>query len=242
MSDLIREIDEELRTERVVATLTRWQPVIIGVGVAALLGVGGYNYYRKHEQQAREAAGARYQSALDLAKLAGADPAKAKIAEAALLSVAKNAPAGYKMLALLRAAALTSAAEAEAGVKDYDGLAKNAALSPLYQDVARLRAALLRLDVADLSEMRQRLEPLTAATSPFRNLAREILAIAAFKAGDFKIAGDNLEAIIIDPTADASMRARAEQLSALIRAGTLPAAAGQAAVAPAAPNVTTPPK
>ncbi|MBV1708153.1 MAG: tetratricopeptide repeat protein [Hyphomicrobiales bacterium] len=242
MSDLIREIDEELRTERVVATLTRWQPVIIGVGIAALLGVGGFNYYQKHQQQAREAAGLRYQSALDLARIAGTDPAKAKVAEAALLGVAKDAPAGYKMLALLRAAALTSALTPQAGVKDYDGLSKNAALSPLYQDVARLRAAMLRLDSADLKEMRQRLEPLIGAASPFRNLAREILAIAAFKAGNFKLAGDNLEAIIVDPHADASMRARAGQLSALIRSGALPDASGAAAVAPAAPAVTTPPK
>ena len=242
MSDIIREIDEELRTERVVATLTRWQPLIIGVGIAALLGVGSYNYYQKHQQQAREAAGARYQSALDLAKLAGQDPAKAKAAEAALLSVAKDAPAGYKMLALLRAAALTGATNPEAGVKDYDGLAHNAALSPLYQDIARLRAALLRLDGAELKEMRQRLEPLSAAKAPFHNLAREILAIAAFKAGDFKTAGDNLEAIIVDPHAEASMRTRAEQLSALIRAGSLPAAGKDSGITPATSSVTTPPK
>lgn len=240
MSDLIREIDEELRTERLVATFNRWQPLIIGVGIAALAAVGGYNYYQKHQQQQREIAGARYQGALDLARLAGDDPAKAKAAEAALLSLAKAAPAGYKMLALLRAAALSGAVNAEAGVKDYDGLAHNAALSPLYQDMARLRAAMLRLDHADIAEMRQRIGPLIGPKAPFSNFAHEVLAIAAFKVGDFKTAGDNLEAIIVDPAAAPSMRARAEQLSALIRGGALPGAGD--GITPARGTATTLPK
>ena len=242
MSDLIREIDEELRNERLVAAFSRWQPVIIGVGLAALAAVGGYNYYQKHQQQQREEAGARYQGALDLANLASNDPTKANAAEAALLNVAKDAPKGYKMLALLRAAALSGAIDAAAGVKDYDGLAHNAALSPLYQDVARLRAALLRLDDANITEMRQRLEPLIGPEAPFRNFGREVLAIAAFKAGDFRTAGDNLEAIIVDPKAAPSMRARAEQFSALIRAGALPGAAGAGSITPAPAAVTSLPK
>lgn len=244
MSDLIREIDEELRQERMMEVLNRWQPAIIGVAIAALAAIGGYNYYQKHEQQLREQAGVRYQVGLDQAKLAGVDPAKAQAAEAALTGVAKDAPAGYKALALLRAAALSGAVNAAAGVKDFDALTHNPALPPLYQNLASLRAALLRLDHADLKEMHQRLDALSRPGAPFRNFARELLAIAALKAGDLKSAGEALEAIIIDPQADPTMRARAEQLSALIRSGPLPStgAASNGQISPAPATVAPFPK
>ena len=84
-------------------------------------------------------------------------------------------------------------------MKDYDALAADATIGPVLQDVARFRAALLRLDAADPKEMDERLAPLTRTAGPFRNSARELLALSALKADDFTAAGNWLDMIVADP-------------------------------------------
>ena len=75
----------------------------------------------------------------------------------------------------------------------------NATIGPILQNVARYRAALLRLDSADSKEMDQRLAPLTKSANPFRNSARELLALSALKANDYTAAGNWLDMIVADP-------------------------------------------
>jgi hypothetical protein len=58
---------------------------------------------------------------------------------------------------------------------------------------------------------------MTAGDNPFRFSAREALALAALKHDDFETAGRQLDTIVVDPQAPASMRQRAEALLALVR-------------------------
>jgi hypothetical protein len=58
---------------------------------------------------------------------------------------------------------------------------------------------------------------MTASDNPFRFSAREALALAALKHDDFDAAGRQLDAIVVDPQAPASMRQRAEALLAVVR-------------------------
>ncbi len=60
----------------------------------------------------------------------------------------------------------------------------DASVGAIGQDVARVRAALLLVDTAPLAEMVQRMQPLADGTGPMRHSARQILALAQFKAGD----------------------------------------------------------
>ena len=66
-----------------------------------------------------------------------------------------------RLLARFRVAATTAAKDPALAVKEYDALAADATIGPVLQDVARFRAALLRLDAADPKEMDERLAPLT---------------------------------------------------------------------------------
>jgi hypothetical protein len=86
------------------------------------------------------------------------------------------------------------------------------------QDVARLRAAMLRIDQADGAELKRRLEPLAQTGAPFRNSARELLAYAALKAQDYEAAGRWLDQIVVDLQAPAGLRQRAETLLGLVAA------------------------
>ena len=168
-----------------------------------------YDHYRT--KQAEEV-GAKYEAALALAR-----DGKSAEAEGALEQIARSGPKGYAVLARLREAAEYSSSDPAAAVKAYEAIAADGTIDPLFQNVARVRAALLRLDQADEKEIESRLAPMTANDNPFRFSAREALALAALKHDDFDAAGRQLDAIVVDPQAPAQMRQRAEALLAVVR-------------------------
>jgi len=79
-----------------------------------------------------------------------------------------------------------------------------------------VRAGFLLVDTMPYSELRARLEPLTAADRPFRHSAREILALSAWKAGDIAEARRWTEMMVADPQTPSGTRSRAELLGELI--------------------------
>jgi hypothetical protein len=212
MSDIFREVDEDVRRDQAAQIWARYQNLFIGLAVLVIAATAGWRFYDHYRTKQAEEAGAKYEAALALAR-----DGKAAEAEGAFEQIAKTGPKGYATLARLREAAEYSGSDPAAAVKAYDAIAADGTIDPLFQDLARLRAALLRLDEADEKEIETRLAPMTASDNPFRFSAREALALAALKHDDFDAAGRQLDAIVVDPQAPASMRQRAEALLAVVR-------------------------
>jgi hypothetical protein len=213
MSDIFREVDEEVRRDQAARIWGRYQNLFIGLAVLVIAATAGWRFYDHYRTKQAEEAGAKYQAALALAR-----EGKAAEAEGALERIAKGGPKGYALLARLREAAELSGSDPAAAVKAYDAIAADGTIDPLFQNLARLRAALLRLDEADGKEIEGRLGPMTANDNPFRFSAREALALAALKHDDFDAAGRQLDTIVVDPQAPGAMRQRAEALLAVVRA------------------------
>jgi hypothetical protein len=214
MSDIFREVDEEVRRDQAAQVWARYQNVFIAVAVLIVAATAGWRLYDHYRTTQAAEAGAKYEAALALAR-----EGKAAEAEGAFERIARTGPKGYAVLARLRAAAELGGTDPAAAVKAYDTIAADGTIDPLFQNLARLRAALLRLDDADEKEIESRLGTMTANDNPFRYSAREALALAALKHDDFDTAGRQLDAIVVDPQAPAAMRQRAEALLALVRAG-----------------------
>ncbi len=214
MSDIFREVDEEVRRDKALEFWAKYQNHMIAFAVLVVAASGGYRFYENRQRAAAEAAGARYEAALQLAR-----ENKAQDADAAFQDIIRQGLPGYALLARFRAAAEFAATDRPKAVAIYDGLASDAAVDPLMQDLAKLRAALLRVDEADAAELKARLEPLAGAGQPFRNSARELLAFAALKASDFEAAGRWFDAIVVDSQAPQALRQRAEALAGLVAAG-----------------------
>ena len=212
MSDIFREVDEEVRRDQAAQIWSRYQNLFIGLAVIVVALTAGWRLYDHYRTKQAEEAGAKYEAALALAR-----DGKAAEAEGAFEQIARSGPKGYAVLARLREAAEYGSGDPAAAVKAYDALAADGSIDPLFQNVARLRAALLRLDQADAKEIENRLAPMTANDNPFRFSAHEVLALAALKHDDFDTAGRQLDAIVIDPQAPAQMRQRAEALLAVVR-------------------------
>ena len=210
MADIFREVDEDVRSDRLSKAWSRYSILVYGAAAAIVIATAAFTYTRHERTAAAEASGAKFAAAQDLAK--SGKPAEA---EAAFTALAKDSPAGVRALVLLRAAEEQGLSDRAGAVKAFDALAADSAVPPLLQDVARLRAGLLRADEADKAELENRLGPLL--NGPFRATAREVLALAALKRGEFEEAGRLLDQLVVDPATPASMRQRAEALSSLAR-------------------------
>ncbi len=224
MSDIIREVDEDLRRERIMRIWRDYGAFIVMAAVALVLAVAAWRGYEWY--QARESAktGATFEEAL---RLMG--DGKTKEAEEAFAKIAREAPRGYRTLARFGQAAETGRTDPRAGAAAFDALAEDRSLDQVMRDAARLRAAMLLVDVAPVSEVAGRLEPLIAKESTFRHSARELLALARFKAGELDAARKLVFEIMLDPETPPLARNRAQLLLALMGggAGAVPAPATQ---------------
>ena len=160
-NEFFREVDEEYRRDRIMQIWTRHSGLIIAALVLLIAAVGGWRYWQHVERTRAEAAGSRYEEAVSLAR-----EKKTEEAEKALEAVAKEAPGGYRLLARFRLAAELGQKNPNEGAKAYDALAADAAVNGVWQDLARLRAAMLRFDTAEASAIRPALERLAAPTEP----------------------------------------------------------------------------
>ncbi|MBV9568765.1 MAG: hypothetical protein JO172_11560, partial [Hyphomicrobiales bacterium] len=137
--------------------------------------------------------------------------------------IVKKGPPGYAALARFREAAETGSRDPAAGVAVYDSLAADGSLGSALQGLAQLRAAMLLSDKLPPDELKKRLEPLAQGSSPWRNLARELLGLAELKAGDYEAAGRYFDEIVTDPETSPGLRQRVEIYLGLVKAGPLPA-------------------
>jgi hypothetical protein len=210
VSDIFREVDEEVRRDQLKKLWDRWGNAVVALAVLIVLGIGGWRAWDWWESKKAQEAGAAFESALALAQ-AG----KHEEAEAAFAKVAAGSPGGYRILARFREAAELSVRDRAAAAKAFDALAADGTVGRTLQDLAAVRSGLLLVDTASLADMQKRLEPLTAPDRPYRHSARELLALSAWRAGDMKAARQWTDMIITDNETPSGTRSRAEMLMAL---------------------------
>jgi hypothetical protein len=202
---IFREVDEELRREQMAKIWEQYGTYILGAAALIVIGVGGWKWQEGRRIQQIEAASIRYDAAGQLAT-----DGKADEAQAALAAMAKTGPDGYATLARLRlAAAAVNAGKTDEAVAAYEGVATARGADPLLADYARLQIASLKLDTADWTETQNRLIALTDNANPWRYAARELMGVAAYKAGRFDDAKTFLESLLADRKAPQTISERA---------------------------------
>jgi hypothetical protein len=213
MSDIFREVDEEIRHERYKRLWNRFGTYLIAVAVLIVAATAGWRGWLYWQESAGREAGDIYVSAARLADQGNFAEAEARLAELA------NGPGGYPQLAGMRAAALKAQADDKAGaIAAFDAIAADTSAAPLLRDIARLRAGYLSLDIEDYSGASQRLEALSGDDNAWRFLAREALALAAWKQNDTAAARRWLGGILDQEGAPGDVASRARTLLELIDA------------------------
>jgi hypothetical protein len=210
VSDVFTEVDEAYRAEQLQKLWQRYGHYIVILAVIVVAGIGGWRGYEYLEAKKSAEAGAQFEAAVTLA-----EAGKHAEAEAAFAAVAAQGPSGYRALAGLRAAAERAETDPKAAVAAYEQVANDGSVGQVLQDLAALRAGTIVADGGDFAKTRQLLEPLTGADRSFRHSARELLALAAWRAGDAAAAKRWTEMIAADQSTPSSIRSRVEMLTAL---------------------------
>ena len=210
MSDIFREVDEEVRRERLQQLWERHGNLIVALALLIVLAVGGWRGYDWWEDRKAAESGAAFEAAVALAESGKQDEA-----QAAFSKLAKEGSSGYRILARFREAAELAKTDPGAAVTAYDSLAAESGVGRSLQDLAVIRAGLILVDTATPAELATRLEPLTASDRPFRHAARELLALGAWRAGDAAAAKRWFDLIAADLETPAGTRQRIEVLMTL---------------------------
>ena len=210
MSDIFDEVDEEVRREQIKKLWERYGNLVVALALLIVVGVAGWRGYQYWQDKKAAETGAKFTAAALLA-----EQGKHEEAEKAFAAVAAQGTAGYRVLARLREAAALAARDPKAAVAVYDDIAANSSTSQPLKDFAAVRAATLLLDSAPLAEITRRLEPIAAAGAPFRHSARELLAFAAWKAGDTAAVRKWTALIRSDQETPPQLRQRVEVLISL---------------------------
>ncbi len=213
VSDIFQEVDEEVRREQLKKLWERYGGYVVAAAVIVVAAIAAWRGYQWWEAKKAAEIGAAFEAAITLA-----DGGKHSEAEAAFARIVVEGTPGYRNLARLREAAELAHSDRKAAIAAYEKVAGDGAVGPVLQDLAALRAAALQIDASSFDQAKQLLEPLTAPDRTFRHTARELLALAAWRAGDTTAAKRWFDMITTDAQTPSATRSRVEMLMALTAA------------------------
>jgi hypothetical protein len=110
---------------------------------------------------------------------------------------------------------------------------------PMFADIARLKSAFALMDTAPYAVIETRLKPLLDEKRPYRIPAREALAMAKLKSGQFAAARSDFGLLTLAQDVPDSMRQRAQAAITLIDGGTAGSLAAALKAEPAMPQTPT---
>lgn len=209
MSDIIREVDEELKRENWQKLWKRYGKFLIGAAVFSVAATAAVVGWREYDASQRLAIGDRF-----AAMLADAESSDTPAASAdALSAFAAGAPDGYAMLARLREAKLRAdAGDRAAAIAIYDSIAGDGSADRMFRDLAILYSVRTQADDGDPDALIARLSPLGAETGTWRYSARELTAILHLRAGDIEASRAAYQQLADDLLAPQGLRARAAEM------------------------------
>ena len=208
LTDVFREVDEEVRREQLLKLWRRYSKYVIAAALIVVAVVLGFLGWQRWQEQRRVERANAYIAAGSL------PPAQAVEAFGAMAG-----EDGYGILARLRRASLL----AELGKKTeaiaaFNAVATDSNLPPTYRSLALILDVQHALDQSNAGDLIKRLEPLTAPDSPWRFEAMELTALAEIQAGNAKRARALFLALADDPAAPAGLRGRATEIAATLPA------------------------
>jgi hypothetical protein len=211
VSDIFREIDEELRRDNLLKLWKQYGRYVIAAVVLVVVAVGGIAAWRDHQAAERRAQSARYSNALGLAREGkDADAAKA-------FTAIGTEGGGYGVLAAFQEAELSAkSGDRKGAAAVYDRIAASSSYDAEFRDMATLLSVMQSLPDGDPQALLKRLEPLTTANNPFRPTALELTAAARLKSGDKTGALQLYRNLADDLAAPQGVRARAAEMVAAL--------------------------
>lgn len=228
---LLKQINEEVRREQLAKLWDKYGVIVLGVAAAILLVFGGWRLYAGEMKRAAERAGGQFAEANRLLS-----SKKTADGVTALETIAKGGAGGYAQLARLRLAAeAREKGRTQDAINQYTAVANDSSADELLRSFAKLQIGALKLETSSFTEVKNQLNDLLNDSNPWRHSAREILGLAAYKAGDYAEARKTFQSLIVARDVPRQLVQRAQVAMALIARDELKAKSGTAATPTPAP-------
>ncbi|MBX3508530.1 MAG: tetratricopeptide repeat protein [Parvibaculum sp.] len=211
MTDLFREVEEDLRREQFSKLWEKYGIYVIGAAVSIVLIVAAVVGWRAWTHSKTVESSAAYEALV--VEMANMPPAESA---AAFAKFAEGASGGYRIMArLAEADRLLAAGDADGARAAYEAVANDGRAPEIMRGMATVKAGLLQVDTLSLDDMRARVASINREGSPWRSNALELIALAAIREGKWVEADANVKLIIADPSSPPGLRDRAHVIQAL---------------------------
>jgi hypothetical protein len=210
VSDIFREVEEDVRRERFAKLWSAYGSYAVAALMLLFAGIAGWQFWQRHQLQERQR--------LSDAFIAAQRISNPQAAAGAFVDLARTAPKGYSAMAKLsQAGAMYASGQRAGAIEIYKQIAKDDS-GPI-GSVALLRAAWALADTASRTELAELLKPLDQPGNAWRQNAREVLAYADYRSMDTKSALRKYSELALDSESPDGLRARAKAMAAFIKAG-----------------------
>lgn len=205
----LREVDENLRRDRLQDFLRTYGKWLIAAVVLLLAAVGGWIYWQDRQQkQAAENSETLHKTFTDIAE------GKANAAQKPLDALEKSPSDAVRASATLAEAAVAlDKNDRNAAIAKYREISEDSGLPQVYRDLGTVRATALEFDALKPEQVIARLEPLAKAGNPWFGSAGEMTALALLKQGKRAEAGKLFAAVAADKQVPSPIRSRAVQIA-----------------------------
>jgi hypothetical protein len=210
VSDIFREVEEDVRRERFEKLWKAYGIYAIVALVLLFAGIAGWQFWQRHELEERQ----KFSDSF----IAAQRVTNPQTAASTFADLARTAPKGYSALTrLAQANAMVVSGQRPGAIELYKQIAKDDS-GPI-GSVARLRAGWILVETAPRAEIAELLKPLDQPGSAWRSNAREILAYADYRAMDLKAAQTKYNELALAPESTEGLRSRAKAMADFLKNG-----------------------
>ncbi|GAL96901.1 hypothetical protein AA0312_2016 [Acetobacter tropicalis NRIC 0312] len=219
--DVFKEVDDELKAERLRQAARRYAGLGLGVLVVVLAGAGAWSWHLSSQKSASLAATGAYLTALrqtDHLPPASANLTPlgetAKIGLASLQQLAAKSPGGLASLARLQEGAVQAAhGDIKAALAAWDAVQTDQKADPLLRQLAMLLWCQKQIDAGDIPSLRSRLSLLTGKDKAWHGLATEALATLDVREGHMDDARKKFAELAAADDVPSGVRSRAQAMT-----------------------------
>lgn len=204
MSDILRQVDEDLRKDRLLAIWNSYRVYIVGFIIIILISLSGYQYYLSSSKSQNESIVGAYINAIS--------STDNNISLSELIKLDQSSNSYIKGLSKLKRVELYFALENnEEALQLLESISIDDTLDQVIRDLALYKYLMVQLDILDDDQYFAIIDEQILRDSKFKYLFKELKAIKYLIQGNKANSLEMFDSIILDESAPSDLKIRAEK-------------------------------